>query len=158
MAYKNKTHFRKDPLPKISYLDDIIDYVIGNRPQKAEKNRMKHGVKSMFDFIVSETKNKEVFSIDMSPIGVLHKSMYFIKNMPDKDYPDKELDINRIKETAETNEKYDGVRSPVAYNFARYLYRYWTFSKNPRKMTKQSDEVLAIMEYLQNKAFEKDSN
>ena len=81
----------------ISYTEDILDDV--NRNDKAHKE----AVDIFFDFVAQETKQPNVFAIDLFKIGVLHKNARFLQNHRTKkdigseEYKDLEEQILKIK-------------------------------------------------------------
>jgi nucleoid DNA-binding protein len=81
----------------LSYTEDILDDL--------ELNTKKYQdiVSDFFEFIAQETKEKEVYAIELHKIGVLHKNMRMLQNhkttksRDSEDYKDLEDQIAMIK-------------------------------------------------------------
>lgn len=81
----------------LSYTEDILDDLNLNTKQYQDI------VGNFFEFIAQETKEKEVYAIELHKIGVLHKNIRFLQNNKAKnnrdstDYKDLENQIAKIK-------------------------------------------------------------
>ena len=103
----------------LSYTEDILDDLDCNTKEHQAL------VANFFEFIAQETKEKEVYAIDLHKIGVLHKNIRFLQNhkatksRDSQDYADLEDQIAKIKWHKET----ENFRTPHANTPGSWVLR-----------------------------------
>jgi len=136
---------------KISYTEDILDDL--NCNTKEYQDLVGH----FFEFVAKETKESEVFAIDLHKVGVLHKNIRFLQNhrtRKDKDseeYRDLENQIANIKYfKEEVNFKTPHTQTPGSWCLKDLLDEKYELSPYDT-MDKQYKNVYAALEKETNK-------
>lgn len=150
----------KYPPTQISYTEDVLKEVF-RRHRLTEKYNFKQcleGINIMFDYIAHETKNPEVFAIDVPYLGHLYKNKNFlinskkVYNRDSKEYAEIEDQIEQLKRFADEQNKITiAQKIPFSWTFERFIKERFVITEACRKMYKQNYEVYACVEYLQNK-------
>jgi len=135
----------------ISYTEDILDDL--NCNTKEYQDLVGH----FFEFVAQETKEREVFAIDLYKIGVLHKNIRFLQNHKTKkdrgseEYKDLENQIAKIKwYKEEVNFKTPHALTPGSWCLKDLLDEKYEL-KDYYILDQQSKEVYAALEKETNK-------
>jgi len=149
-------------MTQLSYLDDILKEVFRKHKLKYDYKQSLDGVKWMFEYIVSETKNPEVFAIDLPYLGHLYKNKHFVinskKNMDvgSETYKQVEDQIQQLKRFADENGwNTPHNKMPFFYSFNKYICDRFEITDVARKMHKPSHQIYAATEYIQNKDYKR---
>lgn len=150
----------KYPPTQISYLDDILKEVFRKHKLKYDYKQCLEGVKFMFEYIVQETKNPEVFAIDLPYLGHLYKNEKFLINskqlmaVESEEYIQAMDQIQQIKRFADENPGIPAHKKiPYSFSFEKFIKGKYEITDVCRKMYKQSYEVYAAVEDIQNKDY-----
>lgn len=149
-------------MTQLSYLDDILKEVFRKHKLKYDYKQSLEGVKWMFEYIVHETKNPEVFAIDLPHLGHLYKNNSLLinskkfYNVDSEEYSVITDQIQQIKRFAdETSWQTPHLKLPLFRSFERYLKERFEITDIGRKMHKVSYEIYAAVEKIQNKEYKR---
>lgn len=140
----------------ISYIDDILDEMLHFREYVLTRKEIKQAVEIYFEFIAKETANKDVHSMHLPFIGTLCRNMYFMKNARwtyPKDDPKRELLAEQYKELEYFKDEICPTtphkRVPLSFSYYKEIKDEWEVER-PYKKDRQSLEILAVAEEIQN--------
>lgn len=149
-------------MTQLSYLDDILKEVFRKNKLSYDYKQCLDGVKWMFEYIVHETKNPEVFAIDLPYLGHLYKNNNFLINskkvmeVGSEPYKQVEDQIQQIKRFADENGwSTPHLKKPLFYSFNKYVCEKFEITDTARKMYKPSHQIYAAAEYIQNKEYKR---
>ncbi len=143
------------PLRKLTYIEDVLKEALRKSRFKTEAGldyeRALDAVKLMFDYIAFETKQEEVYSIELPRLGTLYKNVNLLKNVN----RDEEGKIDNQIKTLQYFTDENGIQSyhnkvPYAWTFNRYINKHFEINKATRLMYKINLDVIAATEQLQN--------
>jgi hypothetical protein len=141
---------------QISYLEDVAKTVV--LPKRISFEQSVEAMEHVFDFIVKESKEKDIYAIDLPKLGVLHKNIFLMQNKQGdykldsqerQDCVDQIQTMKMFKE--ETNFKTPHCKRPGTHVLFSYLNKKYDFNKETKKLPKQSEEVYTALEIEQNK-------
>ena len=141
-------------MKQISFIDDIFEEMQADKEQQM-------AIKFWLDYVVKETKEKEVYAIDIPKIGVLHRNKYLTINSKkhfnreSQEYADimnMLLEMQYFKE--QKNEKTLHCRLPYTYLTSSYLKKKYELPQI-NNSDKQVREVYSAIEKEQKKQYDR---
>jgi len=141
---------------QISYLEDVVSTT--QLPTRVSFEQAVEAMEHVFDFIVKESREKDVYAIDLPSLGVIHKNIFLMQNKQGdykletqerQDCVDQIQTMKMFKE--ETNFKTPHCKRPGTHVLFSYLRKKYDFAKEIKKLPKQSEEVYTALEIEQNK-------
>jgi len=149
-------------LKQLSYLDDILKEVFRKHKLKYDYKQCLDGVNWMFEYIVQETKNPEVFAINLPYLGHLYKNQNFLINskkfmeVGSEPYKKVEDQIQQIKRFGDENGwATPHLKLPLFFTFNKYICERFEITETARRMHKPSHQIYAATEYIQNKEYKR---
>ena len=141
-------------LKQISFIDDIFEDIGADKEQQM-------AIKFWLDYVAKETKETEVFAIDIPKIGVLHRNRVLTQNSKKYLKKDSEeyskimdmlLEMKYFKE--QKNEKTPHCKTPYTYIASGYLKNKYELPQifNSEKQVK---EVYSAIEKEQKKQYDR---
>lgn len=141
-------------MKQISFIDDIFDEMGADKEQQM-------AIKFWLDYVAKETKEKEVYAIDIPKIGVLHRNKSLTQNS--KKHFNKEsekyeeimniiLEMKYFKE--QKNEKTPHCRVPYTYLTSNYLKKKYELPQI-NNSDRQVKEVYSAIEKEQQKQYDR---
>jgi len=141
-------------LKQISFIDDIFEEIGADKEQQM-------AIKFWLDYVAKETKEKEVFAIDIPKIGVLHRNRDLTLNSKkhfrrdSDDYAEIMEMLLQMKYFREQkNEKTPHCKTPYTYIAGNYLKKKYELPQI-NNSDKQVKEVYSAIEKEQQKYYER---
>ena len=141
-------------MKQISFIDDIFEEIGADKEQQM-------AIKFWLDYVAKETKEKEVFAIDIPKIGVLHRNRDLTLNSKKHFRRDSDdyaeimemlLQMKYFKE--QKNEKTPHCKTPYTYIAGNYLKKKYELPQI-NNSDKQVKEVYSAIEKEQQKYYER---
>ena len=141
-------------MKQISFIDDIFEEIGADKEQQM-------AIKFWLDYVAKETKENEVFAIDIPKIGVLHRNRTLTQNSKkylNRDSEEYEeiikmlLEMQYFKE--QKNEKTPHCKTPYTYITSSYLKKKYELPQ-VYNSDKQVKEVYSAIEKEQQKYYDR---
>ena len=141
-------------MKQISFIDDIFDEMSADKEQQM-------AIKFWLDYVAKETKEKEVYAIDIPKIGVLHRNKALTQNSKKHFNRDSEeyesimkmlLEMKYFKE--QKNEMTPHCRVPYTYMTSNHLKKKYELP-SIFNSDKQIKEVYSAIEKEQKKQYDR---
>lgn len=139
----------------LTYIEDVLKEALRKSNFKTDKcldyDRALEAVKIMFDYIAFETKQEDVYAVELPKVGTLYKNVNLLKNFP----RDEEGKIENQIKTLQYFTDEVGISSyhskvPIAWTYHRYISKHFEINKATRMMPKINLDIIAATEQLQN--------
>lgn len=140
---------------KLSYIEDVLKEALRKSDFKTDKclnyDRALEAVKIMFDYIAFETKQEDVYAVELPRVGTLYKNVNLLKNFPRDEEGKVENQIKTLQYfTDEVGISSYHNKVPYAWTYHRYINKHFEINKLTRMMPKINLDVIAATEQLQN--------
>lgn len=158
---KRKASYKQPPT-QISYLEDLLKEVYRRHKIKYDFDQSLDAVKKMFEFIVQETKNPEVFAIDIPYVGHLYKNKKYLinsKKIYNRNSEEYAIILDQIQQIKRFADECPGitphVKKPFCWSFEKYITSKYEITEACRRMYKPNYDIYAAVEEIQNKDYKR---
>jgi hypothetical protein len=140
----------------LTYTDDVLKEALRKSDFDPTKyltyEKSLDAIKTMFEYITFETKQHEVYAIELPKIGTLYRSLPLLKNKTRDEQGIIENQVKTLQYFCDEN----GIKSfhnkiPLAWSYHKPIKEKFEIYKNTRMMSKINLEVITATEKLQNK-------